>query len=330
MESGPLGGWIFGRAALENSPSARDGVSAEQERQYRRKTCQFVDKCAMRFKPQMPKLTIATAQVFFHRFFARQSFRAHDRMVIATACLHLAGKVEETPRKLSVVAQVMHVTLNKGADPLARDSKAFVELKESILIAERVLLHTIAFDLDVEHPYKDLVPLVQQMRIKDKERSKAVLQTAWNFVNDSLSTNLCLQHQPRVVACATVYLAGKYLRIPEWDNGKNTTVGGGVATGGAAAAAGGSGGPVMRGISKWADDFGVPTAVLYSICTQILELYSMQGLDPKMAAVSACVALLAPGGGGAPPARSTGDGGKEATTEEGNNHRDKRQRVDAS
>ena len=316
----------FSRSALDNSPSAKDGVTAEQERQYRRKTCQFVDKCAQRFKPPMPKLAVATAQVFFHRFFSRQSFRAHDRMLIATACLHLAGKVQESPRKLSVVSQVMHVTLNKGADPLARESEAFKKLKESILIAERVLLHTIAFDLDVEHPYQDLVPLVQRLRIVDKER-KQLLQTAWNFVNDSLSTNLCLQFPPRTVACATMHMAAKYLKLPEAETGvpgaadrvDRAGAGGGVGGGGAEAD--------TVGLSKWAKDFGVPRDALFSVCSQILELYAgqAQGLDPKMAAVSESVARLAPkapsGGLASRQPESNGAGG---------GHRDKRQRVEAS
>ena len=109
----------------------------------------------MRFKPAMPKPTIATAQVFFHRFFSRQSFKAHERLLIAMACLHLAGKVE-TPRKLSMVAQVYHVTRNKGARPLDQKGEEF-QLKEQILIAERVLLHTIAFDLDIDHPHPHIV-----------------------------------------------------------------------------------------------------------------------------------------------------------------------------
>jgi cyclin T len=47
-----------------------------------------------------PQLSIATAIVFFHRFFVVHSFKHYDRWILATACLFLAGKVEETPKKV--------------------------------------------------------------------------------------------------------------------------------------------------------------------------------------------------------------------------------------
>ena len=48
-------------------------------------------------------VAIATATVFFHRFYAKHSFQEHDRFEVAMACLLLAGKTEESPKKLDVV-----------------------------------------------------------------------------------------------------------------------------------------------------------------------------------------------------------------------------------
>ena len=298
--------WLFPRSLLADSPSSRDGVTEREEYEIRRKTCMFVEKCAMRFKPAMPKLTIATAQVFFHRFFSRQSFKAHERLLIAMACLHLAGKVEEAPRKLSMVAQVYHVTRNKGARPLDQKGEEFQKLKEQILIAERVLLHTIAFDLDIDHPHPHIVQLVTRVRVSDKAKNKELVQSAWHFVNDSLRTNLCLQHEPRDIACAAVYLAGKVIDFPQ---GGDATADGAAAT---ASAAVGAGDAAAQGAvpCRWAGLFGIETSKLYDICTQILELYERQ---PSMAGVGASVARLTPGGDG-------GVGEHE--------HRDKRRRLD--
>jgi cyclin T len=40
---------------------------------------------------------------------------------------------------------------------------------------------------------------------------------AWNFVNDSLRTTLCLQFKPQLIASAAIYLASKFLKydLPE-------------------------------------------------------------------------------------------------------------------
>ena len=38
---------------------------------------------------------------------------------------------------------------------------------------------------------------------------KSIVQSSWTFINDSLSTTLCLQWEPEVIAIAFMYLAGK-------------------------------------------------------------------------------------------------------------------------
>ena len=44
--------------------------------------------------------TLASAAVFYHRFYQIHSFyKFRSRYVTATCCLFLAGKVEETPKK---------------------------------------------------------------------------------------------------------------------------------------------------------------------------------------------------------------------------------------
>lgn len=58
-----------------------------------------------KIKPHRPRLTISTSIVFFHRFFSRQSFKFHSRFDVATACVFLASKVDETPRKVASVGE---------------------------------------------------------------------------------------------------------------------------------------------------------------------------------------------------------------------------------
>uniref|UniRef100_A0A0D9XP90 Cyclin N-terminal domain-containing protein n=1 Tax=Leersia perrieri TaxID=77586 RepID=A0A0D9XP90_9ORYZ len=77
----------------------------------------------MRLK--VPQVTIATAIAFCHRFFLRQSHAKNDRRTIATVCMFLAGKVEETPRPLKDVILISNQMLelyeqNRVAPPPAQ------------------------------------------------------------------------------------------------------------------------------------------------------------------------------------------------------------------
>lgn len=54
-------------------PSVRDGsMSAQEEAIKRRKTCRFIEEVGRALK--LPRVAIATAMVFFHRFYAKHSF----------------------------------------------------------------------------------------------------------------------------------------------------------------------------------------------------------------------------------------------------------------
>lgn len=51
---------------------------------------------------------MATAQVLFQRFFFSKSFVKHKMEEIAMACIWLATKVEECPRRVRDVINVFH------------------------------------------------------------------------------------------------------------------------------------------------------------------------------------------------------------------------------
>lgn len=179
---------------------------------------------------QMPQLAIATASVFFHRFYVYQSFKDFDRRKMASACVLLAGKVEEAHRKCFDILEkwymlwqqqkIQHkLALNPNLPEaerevrrLQRDSKEYVELKEELLIHERILLQTIAFDLTVEHPYPYLLRFVKKLNTGTKSK-KEFAQLTWNFLNDSLRTTLCLQYKSDIIALAMFHTAAKIQHI---------------------------------------------------------------------------------------------------------------------
>ena len=121
------------------SPSRRDGMSAHDEKQRRRKTCFFIDECGVRL--QLPKLPVMTAQCFFHKFFARESFRRHDRFVVAQACLFLAAKVEESAVSLRSLVRECHGVRYAGKSRAPLDESSERDVKRSVVMAERAVLY---------------------------------------------------------------------------------------------------------------------------------------------------------------------------------------------
>ncbi|CAL8087309.1 unnamed protein product [Prunus armeniaca] len=75
--------------------------------------------------------------------------------------------------------------------------------KELILLGERVVLATLAFDLNVNHPYKPLVEAIKKLKVAHS----ALAQVAWNFVNDGLHVR---------VFCFRIKSGGNNLTLKGW------------------------------------------------------------------------------------------------------------------
>lgn len=78
--------------------------------------------------------------------------RNFPRYVTACCCLFLAGKVEETPKKCKDIIKIARSLLTDAKFQQFGDDP-----KEEVMTLERILLQTIKFDLQVEHPYQFLL-----------------------------------------------------------------------------------------------------------------------------------------------------------------------------
>uniref|UniRef100_A0A3Q0REF9 Cyclin C n=1 Tax=Amphilophus citrinellus TaxID=61819 RepID=A0A3Q0REF9_AMPCI len=121
---------------------------------------------------------IATATVYFKRFYARYSLKSIDPVLMAPTCVFLASKVE--------VWSVVPV--------------CFVSLQ--ILECEFYLLELMDCCLIVYHPYRPLLQYVQDMGQEDM-----LLPLAWRIVNDTYRTDLCLLYPPFMIALACLHVA---------------------------------------------------------------------------------------------------------------------------
>ncbi|XVE94657.1 hypothetical protein REPUB_Repub02eG0027600 [Reevesia pubescens] len=208
----------FSREEIENcSPSRKDGIDLGREEHLRKSYCSFIQDLGIKLK--VPQVAIACAMMLCHRFYMRQSHAKNDWQTIATVSTFLACKIEETPRLLKDVIVVGYEIIYKQ-DPSAagriRQREVFDKQKELIMIGERLLLATIAFDLDIQLPYKPLVSAVKKLEIFPN-----LLKVAWNFVNDWLRSNLCLQYKPHYIAAGSLCLAAKFQKVKlPMENGK--------------------------------------------------------------------------------------------------------------
>lgn len=147
-------------------PSCKSGFyTTQQEKTTRRKTCRFLEEAGRVLK--LPRVTISTSMVFFHRFYAVHSFEEHDRFEVAVACILLAAKTEESPKKLvSILQECFRLKNNAMKNKTSQEGvkldkrgyldmkcQEYTRLKERILLLERVILHTIGFELSISHPY---------------------------------------------------------------------------------------------------------------------------------------------------------------------------------
>lgn len=215
--------WIFSDAELLASPSQRDGMKHRDELILRRKGCDFIEKMS---KPlDLPKLAIVSAQYYFHRFYMRQSFVRYDKYLVAASCVLLGSKVEESPKKIGYIAKEYIAVRNI----VEKDQVFAIQKHDPQVIASRiismegVLLHAMAYDLTITHPYKfineKVDKVVRLMRLSEEDakwKCGKIKQVAWSFVNDSMYTCACLRADPVDLAAAAVYLAGLYENyVPE-------------------------------------------------------------------------------------------------------------------
>ncbi|CEP00438.1 Cyclin-like domain-containing protein [Plasmodiophora brassicae] len=187
---------------------------------------------------QVPQMTIATAQTIFHRFFAKEPLADHDPMDIAQTCLFVAGKSQETPRRLRDVINTVYRYRNPDLPPL-EVADPFWQMKEHLIESERLVLRVIAFDVDVVPPHAYAVHFLRDLRA-----SNDLANCTLSILNDSCRIPLCLHYEPHVIACGAMYLATELLSVRPGD-----------------------------GDDEWFPNYGAHRAEVEDICHQLLGMY---------------------------------------------------------
>ncbi|XP_028650328.1 cyclin-L1a [Erpetoichthys calabaricus] len=197
---------------LSPTPSMLDGLDLHTETDLRILGCELIQSAGILLR--LPQVAMATGQVLFHRFFYSKSFVKHSFEIVAMACVNLASKIEEAPRRIRDVINVFHhlrqLRGKRTATPLILD-QSYINTKNQVIKAERRVLKELGFCVHVKHPHKIIVMYLQ---VLECEKNQTLVQTAWNYMNDTLRTNVFVRFEAETIACACIYLAARALQIP--------------------------------------------------------------------------------------------------------------------
>lgn len=196
-----------------------------------------------------------------------------------------------------IIDLYMRMRRNQSSQTREAEAREQRELREKVLVAERILLSTICFDLKVDQPVficakkvkEDLKPHVPSGRIME------LFQLSLNFLRDSYGTVLCLQYSPKQIALGAVFLACLQL-------GANPV----LATTSSSSTEAGGGGASSTVARSWFELLGdaISEDILKSICNEMMSVYdprnwqsanaAVLGGPPDMACLQAQLDILGP------------------------------------
>jgi len=160
-----------------------------------------------------------SALVFLHRYTRAVSKEGvgatstrMDWRWVAAACLFLACKAEEEPRRLRDVINLAHMLLSTedgddGNEVIALQeepphlNEEYWEAKKKIVETEQVVLRWLAFDISVSHPHRAVFLLLEK---EDSNIRDTLLPVAFRRLSDILFHGPALQHLVLELASAAI------------------------------------------------------------------------------------------------------------------------------
>ncbi|XP_054167106.1 cyclin-T1-like isoform X2 [Oppia nitens] len=205
--------WIFNDNWEQISPSKRHNIGINQEMHLRQKGTNFIKEVSDVLK--LRTLTVNTAIVYFHRFFALRSLKLFDVCQIGICSLFLSAKFEEQP---IIKEDIVKVALICRLKSKHIDKEQFKRESDQLIQNENEMLLTFGFDLMVTHSHHV---------IGNASRNNTVINSclyamAYKIAGDLLRlTTLCLHYTPSFAACVAIYLSSHFQNVPITTNGSN-------------------------------------------------------------------------------------------------------------
>lgn len=137
---------------------------------------------------------------------AESTEAATGRFEADSACLFLASKICEEPRRVRDVMNAVHLASN--GMPLA-DSHCYWQLKEQVLLAEQRLLRALGFNTRTAQPH---VLLLNVLRALGAPRALYDLSAA--LLNDGCGAGVSTAFNSRVLVAAVIGMGAAMLELP--------------------------------------------------------------------------------------------------------------------
>lgn len=220
------------------SPSEQDGISRRAEANQLAYAADLIRECCLTLR--LSQSACSTAQMFFHRFYARVSLRAHPSIWAAGAAILLSAKLADQPRNLRHISNAIYDRLGEWEGtsdvvdinevqrrrPLDFFGVDGYDWKHELIAIERHILKELGFRLRVELPHKFVLIFVNTLRDKGGAPAwtdpsvkpfRAFLQHSWNYANDVMRIRLCICEEPEVIAVACIALGAQKsnIQLPE-------------------------------------------------------------------------------------------------------------------
>ncbi|CAH8635994.1 unnamed protein product [Heterobilharzia americana] len=213
---------------------------------------------------------IATALVYFKRFYSRNSFKTIDPWLMAPSCLFLASKVEEfgVVSQKNLMASCRNVVHSHYLIYFP-DGYGYPYRAQDVLECEFILLEAMDCSLAVFHPYRPLVQFCDELRPQMHEYADVLLERAWWLVNDSFRTDVCLHYPPYIIALGCLQLAVVII-----SSNPDLLTGGGSASS-VMLNSGLSGSSNKHVADRWFSELNVDMEKVLEICRHLLSLYDL-------------------------------------------------------
>ncbi|KAJ2448489.1 RNA polymerase II C-terminal domain kinase beta subunit [Coemansia sp. RSA 2424] len=170
------------------------------------RSCVFVKEVARSMG--FPTRTISTAQLLIHRTYIHRSTPPVASSDLATACLFVAAKMEETIKRLRDIlahSYINSLSQNGGTPIDAQSVPATVtdKMRPNVLAGEQYIMDAIGFDFRTTHAHLLYVKLA---KLAGVPRANIAVD-GWTILSDSYFTTLPVQYPSLVIAAGALCLA---------------------------------------------------------------------------------------------------------------------------
>ncbi|KAK8029164.1 C-type cyclin [Apiospora marii] len=179
------------------------GVSKEE--QHRLEGVALIE--SVRENLGLPAKTFATACTFWHKFrlhYGRTEFPFNEA---ALTCLWFACKTEDTQKKSKEIACASW-NISNPSDQRTPDDKVFEKRSQSMIGIERMLIETLAFNLNARYPLGLMVKLIKKFLAKEEWMTE-FYPVAWDMAFDIYKTFAPLKKTTWTVALSLIELTSR-------------------------------------------------------------------------------------------------------------------------